>query len=490
MKYVIALDAGTTSVRAFVYDLAAGKFVHDCRQETAQSFPRPGWVEQDASEIYYKAAYCLNDCVHAVGAENVAGVGITNQRETVVAWDRDTGEPVCNAIVWQCRRTSAFCAALPAEIVARVKAKTGLLPDAYFSASKMKWILENVPAARSLLSAGKLCLGTVDSYLAFKFTEGRAFASDRTNASRTMLYDIHAGRWDEELLRFFGVPEGALPRVVSCDARLGELNLGGRKIPLAGMAGDQQSALLGQACFAAGGGKITYGTGLFLLFHTGESCVTSEKGLLSTIACDLGGKVTYALEGSVFNAGSCVQWLRDEMGLLASAEESEALARSVPDTGGVSFVPAFTGLGAPYWNAEARALLCGVTRGTTRAHVVRAVLESIAFGARDVLDCMRRESGITLREIGCDGGASANDFLMQFQADTLGIGVRRPAERESTALGAAYLCGLALGLLDEAEILRRKKTERVFTPAEDREKAEMGYERYLVAVKRAISCDF
>ena len=487
MKYVIALDAGTTSIRACVYDVNAGGFIHIAQQEVSQSYPNPGWVEQDADEIWYKAMYCLNDCVRTVGAENVVGIGLTNQRETVVMWNRETGEPVCPAIVWQCRRTSDFCAALPKDIRAKIQARTGLLPDAYFSASKMKWCLENVPEAQKLLRENKLCAGTVDSYLIFRLTEGRSFVTDTTNASRTMLFDIRRLVWDGELLAFFGVPQSVLPEVVSSDARVGECAIGGKQIPIAGVAGDQQAALVGQGCFREGDAKVTYGTGLFLLFNTGKNCATSSRGLLSTVAYTLEGKTTYALEGSVFNAGSSVQWLRDELKLISSAAESEALSRSVPDTGGVRFVPAFTGLGAPYWAPEARGLLSGITRGTNRAHVVRAVLESIAFGARELSDCMIEDSGIRLGELRCDGGASANDFLMQFQSDVLGIAVNRPKERESTALGAALLCASSLGLLELKDAGGRRKVDRIFLPDDARHlEAEKGYSEYLAAVKRAL----
>lgn len=482
-KYVIALDAGTTSVRAFVYDVAANAFVHRAVQEVGQSFPRPGWVEQDANEIYYKAAYVLNDCVRTAGAENVAGIGITNQRETAVMWNRETGEPVCPAIVWQCRRTSAFCAAIEPEMREKIKQKTGLLPDAYFSASKFRWNLDNVEEARSLLKAGKLCAGTVDSYLIFKLTGN--FVTDYTNASRTMLFNLRTLEWDDELLRYFEIPRDILPHAIACDGRMGEAAIGGKRISVAGALGDQQAALFGQACLDCGDGKITYGTGLFMLFNTGTECVRSGSGLLSTVGYSLGGKTVYALEGSAFNAGSAVQWLRDGIGFLETSGESERLASSVPDTGGVYFVPAFTGLGAPYWDGDARALLCGVTRGTNRAHITRAVLESIAYGARDLADCMQRDSGISLREIKCDGGASANGFLMQFQSDVLGIPVNRPAERESTALGAALLSAVSLGLIGEEEIAPRRKSEKIFLPSSDRNRYETFYRNYLLAVKRA-----
>ncbi len=486
MKYLIALDAGTTSVRAMLYDVNAGKFIHTVQQEVAQSFPNPGWVEQDANEIYYKAAYVLNDCVRIAGAENVAGLGIANQRETVVLWNRETGEPVCPAIVWQCRRTSEYCAKIPKDIAEKIRKKTGLPMDAYFSASKIRWILDHVPAARALAKQGKLCAGTVDCYLIFKLTEGRRFVTDYTNASRTMLFDIRALDWDEEILSFFGITREILPDVLPCTSRFGETVLGGRRIPIAGVAGDQQAALFGQACLNQGDAKITYGTGLFLLFNTGEHCVESESGLITTVAYSVGNRTAYALEGSAFNAGSSVQWLRDGLNFFKTSAESERIAASVPDTGGVYFVPAFTGLGAPYWDSEARGLLCGVTRGTTRAHIVRAVLESIAYSARELVECMGRDSHICLREIRCDGGASANNLLMQFQADVLGVCVNRPVEKESTALGAALLCACSLGLLEEGKLSSRRETDCIFLPSRETEKFDRLYHGYLDAVKRTL----
>lgn len=486
MKYVIALDAGTTSVRAYLYCVETGKFVHGAKQEVEQNFPRSGWVEQDANEIYYKAAYVLNDCVRHVGAENVAGIGIANQRETVILWNAETGEPVCPAIVWQCRRTSEFCAQIDGETRALIRERTGLIPDAYFSASKIRWILENVPEARALLKAGKLRAGTVDTYLVFKLTEGRSFVTDYTNASRTMLFDIRKLRWDEDLLRYFGIPQEILPEARPSDARMGETELGGVRIPIAGVLGDQQAALFGQGCLHGGDSKITYGTGLFLLFNTEEKCVRSERGLLMTVGYSVNGRTVYALEGSAFNAGSAVQWLRDELGFIKTSADSEQLARSVPDTGGVSFVPAFTGLGAPYWDPSARGLLDGVTRGTGRAHIVRAVLESIAFCARDLAESMELDSGIRLREIKCDGGASANDFLMQFQADVLGSAVNRPVERESTALGAALMASISLGLIGEEEVFSRRESEKIFSPSADRAHFDELYANYRLAVRRAM----
>lgn len=486
MKFVIALDAGTTSVRAFVYELKTGRFVHGVSRETQQSFPRPGWVEQNAEELYEKAAYCLNECVRFAGARNIAGMGIANQRETVVLWDRATGEPVCPAIVWQCRRTSEYCAALPERIKELILSKTGLVTDAYFSASKIRWMLDNVPQAQTLLKEGRLCAGTVDSFLIFRLTAGKTFATDYTNASRTMLFNIKTLEWDEELLSVFGIPREILPEARPSDARMGDAEIGDAKIPLSGVLGDQQAALFGQGCLNSGDGKITYGTGLFVLFNTGSTCVSSERGMLTTVGYSLGGKTVYALEGSAFNAGSCVQWLRDELGILKTSAESETLASSVKDNGGVYFVPAFTGLGAPYWNPEARGLLTGITRNTSRAHIVRAVLESIAYGARDLCEGMEQDSGICLRELRCDGGASANNFLMQFQADTLGVCINRPAERESTALGAALMCAVSLRLIREEDIPKLRKEERLFEPSENREEFNRLYGEYKKAVERAL----
>ncbi len=486
MKYILALDAGTTSVRAFVYELKTGKFVHGASQEIKQSFPKPGWVEQDANEIYYKAAYCLNECVRFAGAENIAGIGITNQRETVVVWDRETGEPVCPAIVWQCRRTSEYCAAISKESVRKIRERTGLVPDAYFSASKIRWVLDNVPEARTLLEQGRLSAGTIDCYLVYKLTEGRVFATDVTNASRTMLFNIKTLDWDRELLNIFGLPCEILPEVYASDARFGETEIAGKRIPIAGVLGDQQAALFGQGCLGEGDGKITYGTGLFLLFNTGETCAESKRGMLTTIGYSAGGKTVYALEGSAFNAGSAVQWLRDGLGLLKTSAESEAVAESVTSNGGVYFVPAFTGLGAPYWNPDARGLFTGLTRSTGRAHMVRAVLESIAYAARDLSCCMEEDSGICLRELKCDGGASANNFLMQFQANVLGVSINRPVERESTALGAALMCAVSLGLISAQDIPRMRSSERIFTPQGDREEYERFYQEYRRAVERTL----
>ena len=482
-KYIISLDAGTTSVRAFLYDPLADSFVHRAQQEVESSFPKPGWVEQDANEIFFKAAYVVSDCARAAGGGQVIGLGITNQRETVVLFDGVTGEPVCPAIVWQCRRTSEYCASIPKEDASRIREKTGLLPDAYSSASKIRWVLENVPAARELLKKGRLRAGTVDSYLIFKLTGGKRFCTDYTNASRTMLFNIHTLDWDDGLLAYFGIPRDILPTPLPCDSVMGTL---GHGTPICGVMGDQQAALFGQACFEEGDSKVTYGTGLFMLFPTGGTPIFQSNGLLTTVGASYAGKTAYALEGSIFHAGSGVQWLRDEMGLIENAAESERLARTVDSTEGVYFVPAFTGLGAPYWAPEARGLIAGISRGTRREHIVRAVLESIAYGARDLADCMQEGSGIALRGVKCDGGASANDFLMQFQSDVLGIPVDRPSERESTALGAAHMCALALGLTDEANLSASRRSERVFVPSSDRAHFSALYKEYRTAVSRAL----
>ncbi len=484
-NYIIALDAGTTSVRAFLFDTKAGEFVHRSQQELALSCPFPGWVEQDADEIFFKAAYVLSDCIRAASGGRIAGMGIANQRETVVLWDAESGEPVAPAIVWQCRRTSDFCASIPPDMAETIKRKTGLLPDAYFSASKIRWLIERVPAAQKLLKEHRLRAGTVDTFLIWKLTGGRVFATDVTNASRTMLFNISALKWDEELLAYFGIPLEILPEVRLSDERMGEAVLGEKHIPVAAVMGDQQSALFGQGCLTAGDAKITYGTGLFMLFPTGEKPVFSEGGLLTTVGYGYGGKVSYALEGSIFHAGSCVQWLRDEMGLIANAAETERLALSVEDTGGVFFVPAFTGLGAPYWDPDARAMLEGISRGTRREHIVRAVLESIAYGARDLADAMQEGSGVRLRSVKCDGGASANNFLMQFQADVLGIPVDRPLERESTALGVAILSALSLGIYGKETLTAFRRSERLFMPSADRDRYEKLVGGYRSAVKRA-----
>lgn len=486
MNTLIAIDEGTTSARAMLYDLEEKKFIYSIAREIEQFYPQPGWVEQDAGEIHAKVLSLLVQVLDSNDADSVKGIGITNQRETVVLWNRKTGKPLHPAIVWQCRRTGEFCASVPAERAEWIRRKTGLQMDAYFSASKIKWLLEHVPGAREQAERGELCAGTVDSYLIFKLTGGKEFVTDYTNASRTMLFNLHTLAWDDELLAYFGIPRILLPEVKSCTDVMGYFEYEGFRIPIAGVAGDQQAALFGQGCLTAGTGKITYGTGLFYLFNTGEECKTSHSGMISTVGYAIGNKVSYALEGSVFNAGSSVQWLRDQLGFFQNSAESEQLAASVEDTGGVYVVPAFTGLGAPYWRGDARAIICGLSRGSDRRHITRAVLESMAYSARELSEPMERDSGIALTEIRCDGGASANNFLMQFQADVLHVPVNRPVERESTALGAVYLCGVALGLIRVEDIESLRKTDRVFQPSPDRAAFEERLDGYRKAVKRCL----
>lgn len=465
----MALDQGTTSSRCIIFD-HSGAMLASAQREFAQHYPKPGWVEHDAAEIWETTLEVARGAMAKSGLEaaDIAAIGITNQRETTVVWDRETGEPVCPAIVWQCRRTAPMADALAASGWAeKIRQKTGLVPDAYFSGTKLRWILDKVPGARQGAEEGRLLFGTIDSWLIWKLTGGRAHVTDVTNASRTMLFDIRRLRWDPELLELFGIPEQMLPRVQPSSCIYGETEPGlfGGKIPVAGAAGDQQSALFGQCCFEAGDVKNTYGTGCFLLMHTGSEPVFSENGLITTIAASGPGRIRYALEGSVFTAGAAVQWLRDELKLIPDAAASEAEARSVADTGGVYVVPAFTGLGAPYWNQYARGTITGITRGFTRAQLVRATLESIAYQTCDICRAMESDAGVELTRLRVDGGAAANDLLMQFQSDLLCAEVLRPACIETTALGAAYLAGLAVGYWkDTADIRQNRQTGRVFLP--------------------------
>ena len=465
----MALDQGTTSSRCIIFD-HSGAMLASAQKEFAQHYPKPGWVEHDAAEIWETTLEVARGAMAKAGlsAADIAAIGITNQRETTVVWDKETGAPVCPAIVWQCRRTAPMADALAASGWAeKIRQRTGLVPDAYFSGTKLRWILDKVPGARQGAEEGRLLFGTIDSWLIWKLTGGRAHVTDVTNASRTMLFDIRRLRWDPELLELFGIPERMLPKVQPSSCIYGETEPGlfGGKIPVAGAAGDQQSALFGQCCFEAGDVKNTYGTGCFLLMHTGSEPVFSENGLITTIAASGPGRIRYALEGSVFTAGAAVQWLRDEMGLISDAAASEAAARSVTDTGGVYVVPAFTGLGAPYWNQYARGTITGITRGFTRAQLIRATLESIAYQTYDICRAMESDAGVELTRLRVDGGASANDLLMQFQSDLLGAEVLRPACIETTALGAAYLAGLAVGYWkDTADIKQNRQTGRVFLP--------------------------
>lgn len=493
MKAILALDQGTTSSRAILFD-HDGRILGMAQRAITQILPQPGWVEHDAQEIWESQLAVARQVLteSGVAPTDVAAIGITNQRETTIVWDKHTGEPVCNAIVWQCRRTASICEALAVRrLTATIREKTGLVPDPYFSGTKLAWILDQVPGVRKRAERGDLLFGTVDAWLIWKLTAGQVHASDVSNASRTLMFNIHTLRWDDELLAELTIPAAMLPRVCPSSGHFGTTARSlfkGAEIPITGVAGDQQAALFGQACFEAGTAKNTYGTGCFLLMNTGSQPTTSGHGLLTTVAWQIGEKVEYALEGSVFTAGAAIQWLRDEMGLLTTAAESETVAQQVPDTGGVYLVPAFTGLGAPYWDSHARGALVGVTRGTQRAHVVRAALEAIAFQTKDVLDAMQEDSGQRLQQLRVDGGAAANDFLMQFQADLLGVPVLRPEIVETTALGAATLAGLAVGFWrDRAEILEHVRTDHVFTPAMSAERRHRLYAGWQTAVRRTLS---
>ena len=472
----MALDQGTTSSRAIIFDKKAN-IVSMAQQEFTQYFPQPGWVEHDADEIWESVLAVARDAISKAGvsAEQIAGIGITNQRETTVVWDKETGKPICHAIVWQCRRTAGMIDDLPAEFRGYLQETTGLVPDAYFSATKLKWILDEVPGAKELAQEGKLLFGTVDTWLIWKLSGGSVFVTDYSNASRTMLFDIRSLKWDEKILDVFGIPSSMLaqPCPSSQDYGKTDKELFGAEIPIAGAAGDQQAALFGQCCFSCGDVKNTYGTGCFTLMNTGNEPVKSSHGLVTTIAASTSEHVEYVLEGSVFCAGSCIQWLRDEMKLVDSAGQSEEIAKSVPDTGGVYIVPAFTGLGAPYWNQYARGMVTGMTRGTNRAHFVRAAVESIAYQTYDVLRAMEKDLGVCLHGIKVDGGAAANSFLLQFQADILNVGIVRPACLETTALGAAYLAGLAVGYWkNKKEIEANWQEDKVFKPQMDPETAQ------------------
>ena len=490
MSVILALDQGTTSSRAIVFD-AKGAILAVAQKEITQVFPRPGWVEHDPEEIWVTQVTVAHEALARAGvqARNVAAIGITNQRETTVVWERRTGRPLYNAIVWQDRRTAAACDALKARgLEARISAKTGLLLDAYFSATKLGWILDNVPGARARAEAGELAFGTIDTWLVWKLTAGAAHVTDPSNASRTLLYDIHAGRWDPELLEIFGIPDRVLPEVCASSgmvARTAE-GLFAARIPIAGIAGDQQAALFGQRCVTPGTAKNTYGTGCFMLMHTGTRPVASRNKLLTTVACQTGGGPEYALEGSVFIAGAVVQWLRDGLGIIKSSADIERLAASVADNGGVYLVPAFAGTGSPHWDPYARGAILGLTRGSAAAHIARAALESIAYQTADVLHAMEADSGIELAEMRVDGGAAKNNMLMQFQADLLGVPVVRPMITETTALGAAYLAGLAVGFWQDSEELSAQwRVERAFEPGMSRDRVEGLLAGWRKAVGRA-----
>lgn len=490
-KYVIALDQGTTSSRAVIFNRSA-EIVGIRSKPFRQIFPKPGWVEHDPMDIWESQLSALKEVLMTSGVDagEVACIGITNQRETVVVWDRNTGKPIHNGIVWQCRRTAHICDELKARgLRSTIREKTGLVIDAYFSATKIKWILDNIKGARDRARAGELLAGTIDSWLIWNLTGGKVHVTDCSNASRTMLFNIKTMEWDEELLKELDIPAAMLPKVVRSSGIIGETDLDilGVGIPISGVAGDQQSALFGQACFEVGEAKNTYGTGCFILMNTGKTPVKSKNNLLTTIAWDIGEGAEYALEGSVFNAGSAIQWLRDEMKLIESAPQSDIEAEKVPDTCGVYVVPAFTGLGAPYWDMYARGAITGITRGTRREHIIRATLESIAYQSRDVLEAMEQDAGIRVKQLKVDGGASVSRFLMQFQSDILGISVNRPKITETTALGAAYLAGLGAGFWkDKKEIMKAWKSDTVYNPLMDENIKEMKYAGWKKAVERSM----
>ena len=469
-KYILALDQGTTSSRAILFD-SEQNILAIRQHELTQHYPHEGWVEQDPMEIWSTQYAAMLEVLAAadVSPSDVAGIGITNQRETTILWDKNTGRPIHNAIVWQCRRTADIVDRLVQDgLSGHIRRTTGLVPDAYFSGTKIKWLLDHVEGAREKAERGEILFGTVDSWLVWKLTGGKVHITDATNAARTMIFDIHRLDWDDTLLEALDIPRAMLPRVCSSSEVYGSVSLPGGDIPIAGIAGDQQAALFGQTCFEAGEAKNTYGTGCFLLMNTGEKPVFSRNGLVTTIAWGLDGKVNYALEGSIFVAGAAVQWLRDELRLIDSAEDSEYMAKKVKDTNGCYVVPAFTGLGAPHWDQYARGTIVGITRGVNKYHIIRATLESIAYQVHDVLVAMKADSGIDLTSLKVDGGASANNFLMQTQADFIQAPVRRPACVETTAMGAAYLAGLAAGYWkNQEEVKENQETDRIFTPELD-----------------------
>ena len=491
-QYILALDQGTSSSRAIVFD-RQGKIRASAQKEFPQHFPKPGWVEHDPKDIWSSEASVIAEAITSMGINglNIAGIGITNQRETTIVWDAETGEPVHNAIVWQDRRTSDYCDSLKAKgLTDMIRQKTGLIIDAYFSATKIKWILDNVPGARARAEAGKLRFGTVDTWLIWNLTRGGCHVTDVSNASRTMLFDINSLTWDKELLELFDIPESMMPDVRSSSEIYGytKTTIFAHPVPIAGIAGDQQAALFGQMCTTPGSVKNTYGTGCFLLMNSGTKPIISRNNLLTTVAWKIGDEVNYALEGSIFVAGSVVQWLRDGLGIIRSSSEIEALAMTVPDNGGVYFVPALTGLGAPYWDQYAKGCIYGITRGTTAAHIARAALEGIAFQTMDIVGAMEKDAGVRLTELKVDGGASRNNLLMQFQADILGAKVIRPAVTETTAMGACYLAGLATGFWSSLDEIRRQwSSDAVFNPLAPAGRTMKLKDGWKDAVSRALS---
>ena len=491
-KYILALDQGTSSSRAIVFD-QQGQTKAVAQKEFTQIFPKPGWVEHNPMEIWSSQAAVIAEAITSIDINglDIAAIGITNQRETTIVWDAETGDPVYNAIVWQDRRTSEYCDMLKAQgLTDTIRSKTGLIIDAYFSATKIRWILENVPGAREKAEQGKLRFGTVDTWLIWMLTRGEVHVTDVSNASRTMVYNIHDLCWDKELLELFDIPESMMPQVKSSSEVYGhtKTTLFAHEVPIAGIAGDQQAALFGQMCTEPGSVKNTYGTGCFLLMNSGEKPITSSNNLLTTIAWKIGDKVNYALEGSIFVAGSVVQWLRDGLGIIKSSSEGEELAASVEDNGGVYFVPALTGLGAPYWDQYAKGCLYGISRGTTAAHIARAALEGIAFQTMDIVNAMQKDAGISLAELKVDGGASRNNLLMQFQADILGTSVIRPQVTETTALGAAYLAGLAVGYWESIDHIKSQwAVDKAFAPSAPKEEVEALKAGWADAIGRTLS---
>lgn len=490
-KYIMSLDQGTTSSRCILFD-KEGNIVSMAQKEIKQYYPQSAWVEQDAMEIWSTQIGVAQEAMYKINAsyENIAAIGITNQRETTIIWEKETGKPIYPAIVWQCRRTANYCDSLKENKLEKIyRQKTGLMIDAYFSATKIKWILENIPNAMERAQKGELLFGTVDSWLIWNLTKGKVHVTDYSNASRTMLFNIHSLQWDEEILSELNIPKTILPDVKPSSYIYGytDSTIFGGKIPISGAAGDQQAALFGQTCYSAGNAKNTYGTGCFLLMNTGEKPVDSKNGLLTTIAWGIDGKVEYALEGSIFVAGAAIQWLRDELKLIDSAEDSEYMAQKVSDTNGVYIVPAFAGLGAPYWDQYARGTIVGITRSVNKYHIIRATLESLAYQVYDVLKAMQEDSGITLKSLKVDGGACANNFLMQFQSDIINAPVERPICIETTALGAAYLAGLAVGYWkDKKEIIQNWKISKTFFSNMEQEARSKHLENW----HKAVNCSF
>lgn len=491
-KYILALDQGTTSSRAIVFD-HNGQICSVAQKEFPQYFPKPGWVEHDANEIWSSEASVIAEAITQIdiNGKDIAAIGITNQRETTIVWDIDTEEPIYHAIVWQDRRTAEYCDKLKAQgLVDKVREKTGLIIDAYFSGTKIKWILDNVPGARKRAEMGKLRFGNVDSWLIWRLTRGTAHVTDVTNASRTMLFNINTLQWDDDLLKLLDIPRSMMPEVKSSSEIMAhtKTTIFAHEVPIAGVAGDQQAALFGQMCIEPGSIKNTYGTGCFVMLNVGEKPVLSKNNLLTTVAWKIGDKVNYALEGSIYVGGSVVQWIRDGLGFIKSSSEIEELASTVPDSGGVYFVPALTGLAAPYWDPYARGLICGITRGTTRAHIARAALDGIAFQTYDIAQAMAKDMNAPLTELKVDGGASRNNLLMQFQANLLGINVVRPKITETTALGAAYLAGLAVGFWENIDELRKQwQVERTFEPVKDSPEIEEAKKGWAEAIQRTLT---